>query len=204
MQVASKWIFAISITILTSGIGCGEDPLTADETAQESIVCGITCPPGEIPSYFTCSTACAGTCPNALACVPAPPPSATISGSPSTVTVPAGSAGTSRICWTTQYLRAPVWIRVRVNGAPGQLFTKESDNGSACENANWIVGGNQYSFRIHTSNSDSAPYLASTTVQGVVGGSPPPPPPPPGCSNCQSGYDCHCGDICRPSNSICP
>jgi hypothetical protein len=93
-----------------------------------------------------------------------------------------------------------------MNNGAGQLFTKESDNGSDCENAPWIVAGFNYAFRVHTSNSDAAPVLASVGVTGVLGAPPNPPPADcgPGGNTCTPGTDCHCGDLCRPIDSICP
>ncbi|WP_224365482.1 hypothetical protein [Hyalangium versicolor] len=206
---------AVSLVLFALVTACGVDTEHAVEsealgTVESGLSCGLSCPPGSIPSYYTCSVLC-GSCPgayNAVQCVAAAPPQASISASPSTVSVPAGSVGTTRICWSTAYLTAPVWIRVRVNGAVGKLFTKESDNGSACENAPWIGAGNTYVFSVHTSDSDSAPVLASTTVTGVLssggggtpGGNSCEVPNP----SCQSGYDCHCGDICRRVGTICP
>ncbi len=199
--------------------GCGAEltPEAASEsaeigTSQDELSCGLDCPYGWVPSYYVCTSTC-GACTyghNAVQCAYVGQ-QASISGSPQQVSVRAGALGTSRICWSTNFLNAPVWIRVRVNGQAGQLFTKESDNGSECANAPWIGAGNSYVFSVHTSNSDSAPVLASTTVTGVLDTSTPPPPPSGGgmyCDDnggvCQSGYDCRCGDICRPRNTLCP
>lgn len=204
MSSSRLWLvhsfLALVVAVVSACASESENLETSTET-QESVVCGITCPYGQIPSYWTCSQSCGGICPNALVCVPAPPPSATIAASPTVVSVAPGATGTSRICWTTSYLTAPVWIRVRVDGGAGQLFTKESDNGNSCENANWIVAGHSYSFKVHTSNSDTSPSLAGVTVTGIAGA---PPPPPPTCGSCSPGYDCTCGDICRRTGSICP
>lgn len=40
-------------------------------------------------------------------------------------------------------------------------------------------------------------------TRGTCGPSTPPPPPPP-CGPCSYGKSCHCGDICRPENTLCP
>ncbi|WP_224242497.1 hypothetical protein [Hyalangium gracile] len=203
----------VSLVLFALVTACGVDmgpAVEAEEvgTVQSPLICGLVCPPGSVPSYYTCNDYC-GSCFggwNAVQCVPAGPPQASISASPETVSVAAGAAGTSRICWSTAYLTAPVWIRVRMNGGAGQLFTKESNNGSACADAGWIVAGNSYAFSVHTSDSDSAPVLASTTVTGVLasgggGGGLYCERPD---ASCRSGYDCHCGDVCRRVGSICP
>ncbi len=137
------------------------------------------------------------------------PPEANITAAPQTVTVATGTLGTTRICWNTQSLNYPVWIRVSVNGGPGQLFTKESDSGSACENAPWIQAGNSYEFRIHDDNLDASPVYTAVTVTGVPGGDLPPPPPGAcerrGGGACPPGQGCQCGEsFCTPTNQPCP
>jgi hypothetical protein len=144
---------------------------------------------------------------NRVDCV-STPPEASITASPSTVTVTPGALGTTRICWNTKYLNYPVWIRVRVNGGPGQLFTKESDDGAACENAGWIQAGSSYAFSIHDDDADSSPVYTSVTVTGVPGQVIPPQPgvcEPGGSGVCGPGKDCHCGEsFCTASNLPCP
>jgi hypothetical protein len=213
--VSKNGFIGLSLVLVALTAGCGGtlEPEAGDAevgaSEHELIRCGLDCPYGYVPSFWTCTSTC-GSCnyggQNAVSCTYVGQ-QVSISGSPQTVSVAAGQLGTSRICWNTMFLNAPVWIRVRVNGQAGQLFTKESDNGSACENAAWIGAGNSYVFSVHTSNADSAPVLASTTVTGVL--STTPPPPPPGettCreTGCQSGYDCRCGDVCRRVGTMCP
>jgi hypothetical protein len=182
--MTKRWLVGVSLVWVALTAGCGgtlEPEAEGGEVGaseHELIRCGLDCPYGSVPSYWTCTSTC-GSCTygghNAVSCTYVGP-QASISGSPQTVSVAAGQLGTSRICWNTSFLSAPVWIRVRVNGQPGQLFTKESDNGSACENAPWIVAGNTYVFSVHTYDSDSAPVMASTTVTDVLAATPPPPP----------------------------
>lgn len=123
---------------------------------------------------------------NRVDCLPMPP-EASITASPQAVTVAPGSLGTTRICWNTKHLNYPVWIRVRVDGGPGQLFTRESDPGNACENAPWIQAGHTYQFSIHDDNADTSPIHASVVVTGVAGsagpGNPNPGNPNPGNPN---------------------
>lgn len=142
-----------------------------------------------------------------------PQPQASITASPRTVSVPVNTAGTTRICWRTQGLNYPVWIRVQVNGAPGALFTRESDPGEYCEDAAWIVAGNSYQFSIRTSNNDTSTLLASVTVTGVLQASPPDAgivdsgasgPGFCGPTTCPPGQSCHCGDFCRTTGTDCP
>ncbi|MFY0524723.1 hypothetical protein ACN28I_16700 [Archangium gephyra] len=170
-------LMGISLVMVVLITACGVDmpPDTESEepgTVQSELLrCGALCPYGYLPSYYLCLSSC-GTCStgggwNAVQCDYVGT-RASISASPQTVSVAAGAAGTTKICWSTTFLTQPVWIRVRVDGGPGKLFTKESDNGSACEYAKWIVAGHSYVFSIHTSDSDSAPVLASTTVTGVL------------------------------------
>ena len=175
-----------------------------DSVEQEALVCGTWCPAGQIPSFFACSSTCPGSCQNAVFCVPIPV-TASISASPAIVAVPPGSLGTSKICWNTSGQDYPVWIKVSGNGAPEQLFTKESDPGSACEDAPWIAAGDSAVFRIRTQQTGGT-ILASASVVGVASAPPPPPPPPPPvCENCPAGYSCHCDDErCRRNDTYCP
>lgn len=212
-----RGLVAVSLMMFAVMSACGVESASEDsddsepvaEAQGELLSCGGLCPAGYEPSGFGCSTACAGTCPNAVNCVFVPM-TASISASPTSVPVAAGAAANTRICWDTRGLTAPVWIRVRVNGAPGQLFTKESDNGHACEDAPWIQAGNSYVFRVHTANSDGAPVLAGVTVNGVLqsGGSGGAGGGAGVCDGlsgvCPAGKDCHCADVCRPIHSICP
>lgn len=214
--MSKHWLVSASLVWVALSAGCG-GTLNAEAEGEELgtsedalITCGLDCPYGYVPSFWTCTSTC-GSCAyghNAVSCTYVGQ-QASISGSPQTVSVAAGALGSSRICWNTNFLNAPVWIRVRVNGQPGQLFDKESDNGSDCENAGWIGAGNSYVFSVHTSNSDSAPVLASTTVTGVLSSTTPPSGGGGGLTceeggSCQSGYDCHCGDVCRRVGTLCP
>jgi hypothetical protein len=197
-----KQIIVLVLFALTSCVTDGIDEPTAS-LEQEIIVCGVLCPPNQIPISFACSTGCTGTCPNAVSCAPVPV-YASISADPATVSVPVGSTATSEICWNTSGQNYPVWIKVSANGAPEQLFTKESDPGLACEDAPWIQAGSTYQFHIRSQQTGGI-MLASTTVVGVAGPPLPPPPPPPPVCSCSSGYSCHCGDnVCRRNNTICP
>ncbi len=197
-----------------------------DQEAQESALdksggplslCGYPpfCPPGTQPIYQGCDARCyvlyGYDCLwgyNRVDCL-AVPPQASITATPQTVTVVPGRLGTTRICWNTQALNYPVWIRVRVDGGAGQLFTKESDSGQACENAGWIQAGHSYEFAIHDDNDDASPVYSSVTVVGRAGSAPPPPPPgacaPGGSGSCPSGQGCQCGEtFCTPINRPCP
>lgn len=156
------------LTAFLSACGSGtvddaEPPL---ETAESELIsCGPLCPPGYTQTGFACSTACFGNCPNAVSCSPTPT-TAAVWGTPQTVSVPAGGLATSRICWRTSGLRYPVWIKVSANGAPEQLFTKESNAGQHCENAPWIQANSTYVFSIRTAKTGGA-ILTSSTVVGV-------------------------------------
>lgn len=170
------------------------------------LVCGDFCVVG-IPVGFGCSTGCAGICPNAVVCG-IPQADAEIWASPTTVEVAPGTLGSTEICWKTQGIVKPVWIRVRVDNGPGQTFTKESDNTTECEDAPWIQAGHSYKFSIHTENSDASYSYDSVIVNGVAG------PPASGeddgddgfesCGGCEAGWDCHCFDQCWPSGLACP
>lgn len=156
------------LALLLTACGGGavdETESSLETTESELISCGPLCPPGYVQTGFACSTACFGNCPNAVSCVRAPP-TATIWGTPQTVSVPAGTLGTSRICWNTSGLAYPVWIKVSSNGAPEQLFTKESDAGQHCTNAPWIQAHSSYVFSIRTAKTGGT-LLTSSTVVGV-------------------------------------
>jgi hypothetical protein len=183
----------------------GTEVTDVNRPTASGLYCGFVCPPPLVQTGIGCSTGCTqwGACPNAVFCqaLPPPPPKAAIWGSPETVVVAPQTLGVSKICWDTQGLNYPVWIRVRVDNGPGKLFTKESDSGKDCENASWIQAGKTYKFRIHDDDADNSPVYATGTVVGVAGGG--------GggggkCGSCPSGQDCHCHDVCRPSNMICP
>ncbi len=191
------------------------DGFTAEpDTAEASWYCGNFCPLFTVPVGVGCSTGCPGTCPNMVACeFFVPNPEAEITGTPSVVEVSPGTLGTTQVCWDTQGLNYPVWIRVRVNGGPGQLFTKESDNGSECEQAPWIQAGNSYEFSIRDDNNDFSQVYASTTITGVQGpdtstggddGGDSGDSGDFGCGDCPGNWTCHCFDQCRPPGSICP
>ncbi|MCP3103397.1 hypothetical protein LZ198_31390 [Myxococcus sp. K15C18031901] len=159
---------AVALLFLASCAG-GEDEATdspLESTEQGVIYCGPLCPPNYATVGFACSTACPGGCPNAVSCAPIPT-TVTLWGTPQTVTVPVGQVGTSRICWNTSGLSYPVWIKVSANGAPEQLFTKESDRGKHCENAPWIQAPGTYVFTIKTAKEGGS-VLATTTVFGVT------------------------------------
>jgi hypothetical protein len=92
-----------------------------------------------------------------------------ISGDPQVVVVPPGSLGTSKIKW---FIAAPAneypfWIKVSTDGAPEQLFTKESDYGGYEEDAPWIQAGSSYVFRIRTEKTGGS-IKAQTTIVGVA------------------------------------
>ena len=213
-----SWLVAVSLVVATLSTACGQD-VSAEPEAAEVVAtaegalgsgpyCGSYCPRGYAVSYFMCNSNC-GSCaygPNAVYCQYIPP-SASITASPQTVSVTPGTLGSTRICWSTNGVGYPVWIRVRVNGQPGQLFTKESDEGSDCETAGWIGAGNVYDFTIHTSDSDSATALATVRVTGVASSTSGGGTEPLTCGeggSCQDGYDCHCGDVCRRVGTLCP
>jgi hypothetical protein len=205
-------LMVMGICFVNSACGTESTPESEPEevsTSQSELsVCGGLCPPGYTFSFQSCLPECGGICPNAVSCVPLPP-GASISASPTIISAPLGGTGTSRICWTTTNVSSPLWIRVRVDGGLGALFTKESDNGQACENAPWIVAGHQYDFRVHTSDSDSAPELARVQVTGVLSAPAPDDPPgacePGGSGVCPAGKDCHCGEsFCTGAGQICP
>ncbi|MBU8894196.1 hypothetical protein KRR26_01195 [Corallococcus sp. M34] len=149
-----------------AGEDAGDAPLETESVKQELIACGPFCPPGYTSVGFACSTACPGGCPNAVSCVPTPQ-GAAITATPQSVPVRPGTLGTTRICWNTSGLHYPVWIKVSANGAPEQLFTKESDAGRDCENATWIQAGSSYVFSIRTTKTGGA-VLANVTVVGVA------------------------------------
>jgi len=90
-------------------------------------------------------------------------------GDPQVVVVPPGSLGTSEINWsiTAPAYKYPFWIKVSTDGAPEQLFTKESDYGGHHESAPWIQAGSSYVFRIR-SEKTGGDILAQATVVGVA------------------------------------
>lgn len=149
----------------------GAEVTDANRPAAVGLYCGSICPPFLISTGLGCSTGCPGLCPNAVICqnLPPPPPKAAIWGDPDKVVVGPQMLGTSTVCWDTQGLKYPVWIRVRMGDDPGQLFTKESDPGKYCEKAPWIQAGITYTFRIHDDNADDSPVYATGTVMGVAG-----------------------------------
>lgn len=183
--------------------------LPTDEVAsneQALTRCGFSCPANYLMVGWTYSPFCPGQPPwwNAVECA-FNPPYYSISASPQTVVVPAGTLGNTQLCWQTSGTQYPLWITVSHNGQPEQLYTRERDIGRFCDTIPWIQGGSTYHFRIRTQQSGGS-VLASTVVQGIVGAPPPPPPPPPDpCTQCPSGWSCRCGDnICRPNNTACP
>lgn len=184
-----------------------DDFAAASDPMAASWSCGGACPLFTFPVGVGCSSGCPGSCPNRTLCesIPAQDPEAEIWTTPSSVDVPAGTLGSTEVCWKTKHIVAPVWIRVRVDGGPGQLFTKESNNGTECEDAPWIQAGSSYQFTVHKWNADNAPALDSATATGVAG------PATTGgdesgigCGDCQSGWDCHCFDQCWPAGNACP
>lgn len=184
------------------------DIADASRPAASGLYCGFICPPHLVQTGIGCSTGCAqwGQCPNAVSCqaLPPLPPKAAIWGTPEKVIVVPQTLGKTKICWDTKGLNYPVWIRVRVDNGPGQLFTKESDSGKDCEDAPWIQAGKTYKFRVHDDNTDASPSYATGTVVGVAGSSGGGGDGGGMCGSCPSGNDCHCGDVCRPINTICP
>ncbi|MBJ6765452.1 hypothetical protein JGU66_32265 [Myxococcaceae bacterium JPH2] len=159
------WLVAGGLLAACAGEDAAEPSMQTGTVEQALITCGPFCPPGYTSVGFACGTACPGTCPNAVSCVPIPQ-GATLTATPSSVPVQPGKLGTSRICWNTSGLHSPVWIKVSAHGAPEQLFTKESDSGRACENAPWIQAGSSYVFSIRTQKTGGS-VLASVTVVGV-------------------------------------
>lgn len=159
---------------------------------------GGFCPTGYYRAYQTCSFMCSGACQpyNAWECLPIPTPSGTISASPATVNVLAGSLGTSRICWNSNVSNSQVYVST--NGSAEQLYAQGT---SGCQDAPWIQIGYNYDFNLYAGTAHSN-RLAQVRVTGVL--YEPPPYEEPTCGPCNAGYSCHCGDICRPTNQYCP
>lgn len=153
------------------------------------------CPPGYYAAYKTCSYLCTASCSpfNAWECLPIPDPAGSITASPSTVPVPTGSLGTTRICWNTNVANSQVYVSV--DGGTETLFAEAT---SGCQNAPWIQVGPAYDFKLYAGRAHSN-LLAQVRVTGT-----PYTPQPPTCGPCNAGYDCRCGDICRPLNMQCP
>jgi hypothetical protein len=152
------------------------------------------CPEGSRPMATTCDAACyvyyGYDCfwgYNRVQCITVDP-TGTISASPTTVSVPTGGIGTTRICWDVNDVSTgEVWVSM--NGASESLFARDPNG---CQDAPWIQANNSYTFSLYAGTAHSA-QLASVTVTGIPGGTPPPGPSV--CDSCRPGYSCHCGPL---------
>lgn len=91
----------------------------------------------------------------------APRPAATVSASPSTLTLAPGAVGTTSVTWSSSSV---VDVRVSRDAAPSTLF---ASGASGTQRAPWIEGGHTYLFSVHSRGSTVQP-LASVTVRGIL------------------------------------
>ena len=94
---------------------------------------------------------------------PAPPPSGSITASPTSVSLTPGSLGSSNICWQTSNT-VTGQVYVSVDGASEKLFAQSKQG---CQNAAWIQGGHNYNFRLYADQSH-VDLLNSVVVTGVT------------------------------------
>ncbi len=145
-------------------------------TPREGIVAcfASTIPPGWVITGYQTSPNCGSTFggPNAfvLSSTATPPPPAvhgSISASPSTLTLPPGTTGSTVVSWSVSGFATEVDVYVRLEGGSQSLFSSSKDDGSAT--ATWIVAPQVYVFSLYQDGySDPAHLLASTTVRGVL------------------------------------
>ncbi len=90
-----------------------------------------------------------------------PRPAATVSASPSTLTLAPGAVGTTSVTWSSTSV---VDVRVSRDGAPSTLF---ASGASGTQRAPWIEGGHTFLFTVHPRGLTDQP-LASVTVRGIL------------------------------------
>ena len=90
-----------------------------------------------------------------------PRPAATVSASPSTLTLAPGAVGTTSVTWSSSSV---VDVRMSRDAAPSTLF---ASGASGSQQAPWIQAGHAYRFTLHAPG-DSTTALATALVQGVA------------------------------------
>ena len=82
-----------------------------------------------------------------------------ISANPTTLTIPTGQSGTTRLSWSTTNVSAAN-VSVSVDGAP---YTSFASGTSGTQTAPWLQGGHRYRFTLHVPGQLASP-LASVEV----------------------------------------
>lgn len=90
-----------------------------------------------------------------------PRPAATVSASPTTLTLPPGAVGATNVTWSSTSV---VDVRVSRDGAPSTLF---ASGASGSQEAPWIQAGHSYRFTLHAPGSATGE-LAAALVRGVA------------------------------------